>query len=132
MTFAHAIVWIDHHRAELVHLSSADEHTAHIDCPDPPRKLHRKSGIPGPGRAPLNRAIFDDVARGLDDVRSVLVVGPGIAKVEFAAHLTQHHPTIARKVVGLEVLDHPSHSELVTFARRYFKRLDQLEGVDLK
>jgi stalled ribosome rescue protein Dom34 len=132
MTFAHAVVWIDHHRAELVHLSSTDEHTAHVTCPDPPRKLHRKSGIPGAGRAPLNREFFDAVARALDDVRSVLVVGPGIAKVEFAAHLTQRHPALARKVAGLEALDHPSHAELVGYARTYFKRLDQLEGVDLR
>lgn len=132
MTFAHAVVWIDHHRAELVQLSRSDEHTAHITCPHSPRKLHRKSGIPGAGRAPVNRAFFDDIAGALEDVRSVLVVGPGIAKVEFASHLTQRHPAIARKVVGLEALDHPTHAELVSYARGYFERIDQLDGVDVR
>jgi stalled ribosome rescue protein Dom34 len=132
MTFAHAIVWIDHQRAELVHLSSSDEHTAHIERPEPRRRLRRKSGTRGTGRTPVSRAFFDEIAGDLHDVSSVLIVGPGIAKVEFAAHLTQRHPAIARRVVGLEAMDHPSHAELVRYARSYFKRVDQLEGVDLR
>ena len=132
MTFAHAVVWIDHHQAEVVHLSSLDEHTDHIPSPDAPRRLHRKSGIPGSGRGPIDRDFFDEVARAVADVTSILVVGPGIAKVEFAAHLTRRHPAVARKVAGLEPLDHPSHGQLVDYARGYFRRVDQLAGVDLR
>jgi stalled ribosome rescue protein Dom34 len=132
MTFAHAVVWIDHQQAEIVHLSSVDEHTAHITCPEAPRKLHRKSGIPGAGRAPVSHAFFDEVADALTDVRAVLILGPGLAKVEFAAHLTQRRPDVARKVVGLEAVDHPTHGELVAYARDFFRRADQLEGVDVR
>jgi hypothetical protein len=132
MTFAHAVVWIDHQQAEIVHLSSVDEHTAHVTCPEPRRKLHRKSGIPGAGRAPVNPAFFDEVADAVTDVRTVLILGPGLAKVELAAHLTNHRPEVARKVVGLETIDHPTHAELVAYARSFFRRADQLEGVDVR
>jgi stalled ribosome rescue protein Dom34 len=132
MTFGHAVVWIDHQQAEIVYLSSFDEHTTHISCADGPRKLHRKSGIPGAGRAPGSHAFFDEVADAVTDVRAVLILGPGLAKVELAAHLTHSRPEVARKVVGLEAVDHPTHGELVAYARDFFRRADQLEGVDVR
>lgn len=98
MTLAHAVGWIDHQRAAVVHLSSLDEQTTQILSSNPRRKLHRGSGVPGTGRAPVSHAFFDDVARCSQNVPRVLVVGPGVAKVEFVTHLTQRHPSIAGNV----------------------------------
>jgi NADPH-dependent 2,4-dienoyl-CoA reductase/sulfur reductase-like enzyme len=132
MTFAHAVVWIDHQQAEVVSLSSARERTGHIMSPAPPRKLHRKSGIPGAGRAPVSHAFFDAVADALTDVRTVLIVGPGLAKVELAAHLEERRPDVFLKVAGVEAMNHPTHAELVARARTFFRRKDQLEGIEVR
>jgi hypothetical protein len=42
--------------------------------------------------------------------------------------LEKRHATVAKQVVGVESLDHPSDGELLAFAKRYFKRVDALRG----
>ena len=76
----HAVVWIDHKEARIfhVHPEAADEST----ILSPQRHIHRHpKGRGEPREHPDDaRHFFDDVARGLDGVDSVLVVGPASAK----------------------------------------------------
>ena len=75
------------------------------------------------------RRFFDDVARRLDGIDSVLVVGPASAKHEFITFVHDKHPQLVSKVVGVEATDHPTGPEIVAHARIYFKASDRMGGV---
>ena len=72
------------------------------------------------------RHFFDDVARALDGVDSVLIVGSASAKHEFVKFVHEHHRPLASKIVGVETADHPTGGEIVAHARSYFKASDRM------
>ena len=122
MQHYHAAVWIDHAQAKVYAFSrdAADEwkvrpHDRHVH-------LHHKAGLGDSGRAPQDRHYFHSVAEAVKDAGEILIVGPGTAKAELMNHLKSHDPQVAKKVVGVEALDHPSDGELLAFARKFFFR----------
>jgi stalled ribosome rescue protein Dom34 len=126
MTHIHAVIWLDHLSARIVSFSLETSDTIDIESDRDDRRVHRKSGVPGSGHAADDRALFDRIVAALDDVPAILVTGPGTAKKAFVQHLEERYPDIARRVVGVETLDHPSPGELHAFGRAYFKRVDRL------
>ena len=52
---------------------------------------------------------------------SIVLLGPGSISQELLALLKESHPTIARRVVGCEVSDHPTDAEIATFASNCFR-----------
>lgn len=128
MSYQHAIVWIDSMHATVIDFSVDDRHVAQVEREGGPKRIHTRSGLPGDGKAPDDPKFFEAVAAALGDAREVLLVGPGQAKLTFRKEMERRHPDIARHIVGVESLDHPSNGELLAFARRYFKRYDALHG----
>ncbi|MFZ9628269.1 MAG: translational machinery protein [Ilumatobacteraceae bacterium] len=128
MSYQHAIVWIDTQHATVIDFSVDDRHVVQVEREGGPVRVHLRSGVPGDGKHPADPTFFRAVVDALGDAREVLVVGPGQGKVFFRKELEQHHPAVARRVVGMESLDHPSHGELLDFATRYFRRVDALRG----
>lgn len=126
MTYAHAVVWIDHRSARVIEFSLDHSRLIEISSATEQRRLHRKSGAPGSGHAADDLEFFDEVAVALGHATDLLIVGPGTAKKSFEHHLQHRHADVARRVVGIETLDHPSDGELLAHARTFFKRLSQL------
>ncbi len=127
MSYPHVIVWMDHQKATIIDFSVDDRHVLHV-ASENPRQLHRKSGPMGAGRAPDDRQFFDEITTAISTSREVLVTGPGTAKVAYKADLDKRYPQVAKQVVGVETLDHPSDGELLAYAKRYFRRVDALRG----
>lgn len=127
MSYPHVIVWMDHQKATIIDFSVDDRHVLHL-ASDKPRQLHRKSGPMGTGRAPDDKQFFDEITKSVEGTSEILVTGPGTAKVAYMTDLEKRHPAVARSVVGVESLDHPSDGELLAFAKRYFRRIDALRG----
>ena len=77
-------------------------------------------------------ATIDAVAPRIETMRlsagagEILVAGPGLVPVQLMKHIESERPDIAKKVVGITALDHPSDGELVKFARNYFRRADRM------
>ena len=63
------------------------------------------------------------------DVNEILIVGPGSAKSELFKHALSHDPAIAKKIVGVETVDHPTDGQILNYAKAYFHKVDQLRGV---
>lgn len=126
MTQVHAIVWLDHREAKTVGFSFDRSEAAEIHSQRTAGRIHRKSGVPGSGHAADDHRFFDEIAAAVADVSEVLITGPGTAKTAFERYIDERHPDIAKRVVGVETLDHPSEGELLAYARKYFKRIDQL------
>jgi stalled ribosome rescue protein Dom34 len=126
VSHVHAIVWLDHLNARVVEFSDGAGETITVESESTDRQLHRKSGKPGSGHAPDNVAFFHDLATTIADIREILITGPGTAKIAFKRYVDEHHPDLARRVVGVETMDHPSDGELLAHGRQYFRRVDQL------
>jgi stalled ribosome rescue protein Dom34 len=120
-THFHAVVWIDHSQAKVFHLGlgGADEVTLHPHLPT--RHLHHKANSIGSGHAAPDKAFYAEVTSALGDAGEILIIGPAGAKTEFANHIRQHAPDVARRIVAVEAADHPTDGEIVAHAKRHFK-----------
>lgn len=126
--YQHAVVWIDHRHATIIEFSFDDQHVVMVEREGGQQKVHRISGIPGSGKAPIDHHFFDEVAVALSNAVEILIVGPGGAKTEFHKDLQARHEAVAKKVIGVESVDHPSEGELLALARKYFRRIDAFRG----
>ena len=122
----HAIVWIDHREAKVFHFNATEVDRMILHPHNPTRHIHHKAYAIGSGDAPPDHEFFERVAEAIADAKAILITGPASAKSELAAHVRRHHPDIARCVVGVETIDHPSDGALVAVARLYFKAADRL------
>jgi len=74
-----SIVWLDHREARIFSIRADAFVESSVDAPaqDP-----RATGLAG-ARAEDIASYFEAIARGLQDSRAVVVVGPGTAKLHF-------------------------------------------------
>src|SRR3954469_4700626 len=98
MKIKHAIVWIDHHGANVFHVHPETFDGIHVGAPH--------SHV---GRATMKMAkehpadeqhFFHEVAWALKDIEKILIVGPASAKHEIVKHLERDDATIAARIVG--------------------------------
>ena len=115
----HAVVWMDHSEAHILHYTSEHVHNKLADLPH--RRLHHLRSQPVPERAAEDRAFFTRIAGSLTEAREILVAGPAGAKQAFIRHLNEHAHELRAKVVGIETVDHPSNVQLLDYARKHFR-----------
>jgi stalled ribosome rescue protein Dom34 len=124
----HAVVWIDYQEARIVHVHPEMADESRVLSPQHHVHRHPK-GRGEPREHPDDaRRFFDDVARRLDGIDSVLAVGPASAKHEFITFVHDKRPQLVSKVVGVEATDHPTGREIVAHAGTYFKASDRMGG----
>lgn len=128
MSHTHAVAWIDHAQAHVIHFSLDASESSTAKPLVPHRHLHHKRGSIGPGNVGPDNVFLDEVAALLADAGETLIVGPAGAKLELLQRLKDKHPAAAKKVVGVETVDHPSEGELLHFARKYFVAKDRMLG----
>jgi stalled ribosome rescue protein Dom34 len=124
----HAIVWLDHREARIASFSFDKSRVFEVHSHSPERQIHRKAREIGSGKAADDHDFFDEIAESLADVREVLIAGPGNAKSAFETYITNRHAELAKRVVGIETLDHPTDGELLAHARQSFRAIDHLRG----
>jgi len=120
MSFNHAVVWLDQTEAHVIHFSRSDSDTDVIKT----TSQHKKDGVVGNNRAEEDTTYLDEVAAALATSKEILVVGPGMEKMNFIRHLNKHHAELAEKVVSVETVDHPNDGQLLNYARKYFVKAD--------
>jgi hypothetical protein len=122
----HAVIWIDHREARIFQFN-ADEAEGVVVRPDKPhRHIHHKANSIGSGHAPDDQAFLHAVADAVSGVGAILVTGPGTEKARLVKHFERHDPDVARAVVGVETVDHPTDPQLVAHARHYFVAADRM------
>ncbi|MEI6734928.1 MAG: translational machinery protein [Comamonadaceae bacterium] len=126
MSHYHALVWIDHVEAHVMHISPDDVEKSLIQPNQQHHKLHSRVGTMGHGRAPADQDYYHRVAQALAGATEILIVGPAQAKLELIKHIHSHDLALVSKVVGVETVDHPSDGQLVAYARKYFLAKDQM------
>jgi stalled ribosome rescue protein Dom34 len=122
----HAVIWIDHKEARVFHVHP--EATEATTVLAPQHHLHRHPKGRGEAREHPDdaRRFFGEVARTLDGVDALLIVGPSSAKLEFFRYVHEHERRLESTVVGIESADHPTDGEIVARAKNYFAASDRM------
>jgi hypothetical protein len=122
----HAVLWLDHHEARIIHFNTSDSESERVRPADPPRHLHVKAGSASGTHITDEPLFYSNVAAALGEAQEILVSGPSTAKTEFVKYLNRHAIPAARRVVGIETLDHLTDNQLLVAARKFFARADRL------
>ena len=127
MSTNHVAIWIDHKEAHILYFDAAKNEIVKAKSGHP--HLHHKAHEVGSGNAPPEKHYFHTVINAVADVNEILIVGPGSAQTELFKHALSHDPAIAKKIVGVETVDHPTDGQILNYAKAYFHKVDQLRGV---
>ncbi len=126
MSHYHAVVWLDHSEAHVMHISLDDVEKSVVHPAHPHKKLHSRSGTVGSGKLAEDHNYYHAIVEALQGAQEILVVGPAQAKLQLIKHIHSHDPDMSNKVVGVETIDHPSDGQLVAYARKYFVAKDRM------
>jgi len=100
----HVVLWIDHVEAHVIHFNPEESESDVIKTHSTHPHLHVRAGQIGAGRAPENARYFDDVTVAVQEALEILIVGPGLEKLELMKYLVKHHPLVAKKVISVETI----------------------------
>ena len=117
MTLSHAVVHVDHHKAEVLHFDADNASSQSV-------KEHQHYTRQHGSEVRSEHEFFGQVCDALAGVADVLVVGSHQAQAAFRHYVDKHRPLVAKQVVAWETIDHPSEGELLAFARKYFVEHD--------
>ena len=124
----HALVWIDHQEARIFQFNATDVDSVRVRSTHPHQHIHHKANTRGSGHVPVEQEFLERVAQAIMRAGAILITGPANAKTELAAHIERVHPDLAKRISGVETLDHPSDGELVALARRFFRADDRMRS----
>lgn len=124
----HAVVWIDHQQAHVMHFDADHVESKNLKSHAPHRSSHSKHDSSGSSHSAPDTAFFASVATELKGSLEILVTGPAATKHEFVKYLKSHQTEVARRIAGIENLDHPSDGQVVAFARKFFVGADRMRG----
>jgi stalled ribosome rescue protein Dom34 len=121
MPTQHAVVWIDHQHAQVLHFDSDPVQVQKI-------KAHNHHTRQHGSQARTEHKFFDEVCDALAGIKQVLVTGARTAQADFRHYVEKHRALIVPKIVGWEVVDHPTEGQLVALARQFFVKHDRMAG----
>jgi stalled ribosome rescue protein Dom34 len=117
----HGCVWLDHREAKIFGVSHDDAEEVDVKDAHLPAHIHRKADHVHFGKQATDHAYFDEIAGALTAFKGIVITGPGTARTELAGYLSEHYPLIAKRVWGIEAVDHPTANQIIAAARRYFQ-----------
>ena len=124
MSLHHAVALVDHHCAEILKLGS--EHVLE-------QKVHQHLKFTREHHSGVRteHEFFGQVCDALDGISEVLITGGHTGLADFRHYVDKHRPLTAARIVGYQVVDHPTENQLVALARKYFIKYDQMVGVSV-
>lgn len=121
MTTFHAVVFVDHHQAQVLQFDAEHVRAEKIKAHTHHTKQHGS-------QVRSEHEFFGHVCDALQGIAEVLVTGPRTGIADFRHYAEKHRPQAARHIVAYETVDHPSDRQLVALARQYFLRHDRMAG----
>jgi stalled ribosome rescue protein Dom34 len=122
----HVAIWIDHKEAHVFHIHPDEIDETTVKAPQHLHHRHPKGPEGGKEHPDDAKRFFHEVARLLDSAEEILIVGPSTGKLELLRYLHRHDHALESRIVGVETVDHPTDGQLVAYAKKYFKRSDQM------
>lgn len=117
------IIWLDSREAKIFKRDGANEKLQHLRShgqkhPAQPHGKHAGS------HHPEEIALFKEIAPTFKEASEVLLMGPGEAKVQFQKYMKEHDAVSAKKIVGVETVDHPSDGQIHQIAQKFFTKAE--------
>lgn len=122
MNPTHAIAFVDHHAAQVLQFDAdhAQESTLH-------EHVHftrqHASGVRS------EHEFFGTLCDALDGIAHSVVVGGHTGLADFRHYVEKHRPATAARIIGFEVVDHPTGKQLVALAKERFAELERMGGL---
>lgn len=116
------VVWMDHQEAKFYELAPEGVRMDHMKK----KEVFHHTGNDKEKKHNSDK-FFHEIAKYLDTRASeILLLGPGTAKDQFYHHLSEHrHDVLARRIVAVQSVDHPSDGEIIKTASKFFVHYDQ-------
>ncbi len=124
----HAVIWIDHHEARIIHFNADAANEEVVRPAHPPCHLHAKAGCVSGMHLTNEPEFYRDVAAAFDGAAAVLIAGPSQAKTEFVKYLLKHSPQKLERIQGIETLARVTDHQLIAEGRRYFAKADRMHA----
>jgi hypothetical protein len=121
MSLFHAVVWIDHEKAQILQFDAEHVQSQKVKAHTHHTAYHG-SGVR------TGHEFFGEVCDALAGISEVLVTGSHTSTADFRHYAEKHRPAAAKQIVGYETVDHPSEAQLVALARKYFLKYDRMAG----
>jgi len=121
MSELHAVVWVDHQHAQVLHLDAGAVQVQKI-------KSHSHHTRQHGSQVRTEHEFFGEVCDALSDIKEVLVTGSHKAQADFRHYVDKHRAQVAPRIVGWETVDHPTEGQLAALARRFFVQHDRMAG----
>jgi hypothetical protein len=125
----HVTVWIDHAEARIFHIDAEGGDEKTVAAPAHHVHRHPKGPTAEHNHPDDVHRFFRDVARELEGVERVLVVGPSTAKLQFVRYACNEDRSLEARIVGVETVDHPTDRQLLAYSKRYFAADDRVQAL---
>jgi stalled ribosome rescue protein Dom34 len=122
----HYLVWVDHEVAKIVSFNAEQAKSLVVRSARGHQHLHHKANSGDSGHVGIDWGFMEAIARELKSAGAIVIAGPASAKNELAQHIHKKHAELAKRISGVETLDHPTDGELVAFGRRFFRADDRM------
>ena len=122
------VIWVDHRQAMVFQFDAAGFDRATVRSAHPDRHVLHTAR---PGQStypPLDKSFFMRVMQTIEQAASILITGPTTSKTELAQYIEITKPALAARICGIETLDHPTNSALISLARTFFKSDSQMHS----
>jgi hypothetical protein len=121
MPLLHAVAFVDHQNAQVLLFDAEHVKTQKI-------KTHTHHTRQHGSVVRTEHEFFGHVCDSLTGAGEVLVVGRHTGQADFKHYLEKHRPEVAKRVVGFEIVDHPTENQLLALARKYFLERERTAG----
>jgi hypothetical protein len=119
MPHSHAVVWTDHQAAQVLQFDSEHLQAKRVRSHEHYTRQHGST-------VRTEHEFFGAVCDAIEGVSEVLITGSNTPIADFRHYVEKHRPHTAARIVGYEVVDHPTENQLVAAARKYFLRHDKM------
>ena len=122
MSLFHAVVWIDHHSAQVLQFDAEQVQAQKVKTHSHHTKQHGST-------VRTEHEFFGEVCDALAGIPELLITGSHTAQADFKHYVEKHRPALLPQIKGYETVAHPSDAQLVALARKYFVKFDRLAGL---
>lgn len=115
-----AVVWIDREHAQLYLLSNDKMERRKFEHHHKENHRHVRDSVE---KNKEEQGLFHEVGKAVEGKDQILILGPGVAKHHFRNFLMEQMPMVAKKVAGVETVDHPSDGQIAAMARKFYEKV---------
>ena len=125
------VLWVDTQHAKMFFISpkGVERRELHAHGPiHPAETLGRNHTVDEKDETRFFHSLAESL-RHAEASDGWFVLGPGVGRLHFQSHLSEHHPDLAKKILGSEKMDQGSDVEILERSRAFFHHHNLFQGL---